>query len=326
MTPMMTMTFNAYLDVGEEKENTKPDTAVSRCARAIGKERLDGIVKLCSKRLMQTDCYVHGDFHVFNVLVEESTEGLSNQRGGNGDVALVDWEMSHCGPMGKDIGWFHAFPMACILAHTINGDKSSSISILKFLDGLWDAYSESIHLDDKDNLSLADVYRQTLGFMGVLAQAYSTMGFHMNYLPIEEHRLEDLAKVKDSLGVVALKCLEMGFGGAEDMALPELRKRFKDTVLLEIDRLAPPEKRCSARKSRRSSLLRETGRRVSDAHSYLSLTSSIATEEFWDDVGDDGDAIARMDDSRRSPFALLVAKRDSIIQLERSILDMDYEQ
>jgi hypothetical protein len=67
--------------------------------------------------------------------------------------------MSHCGPTGKDLGFLHGFPLACALAHAINGDTHSSESVLHFLDDLWMAYSNS----PENDLDLADVYRQVLG-------------------------------------------------------------------------------------------------------------------------------------------------------------------
>lgn len=97
------------------------------------------------------------------------------------------------------------------------------------------------------------------------------MGYHMEFLPLDDADIEGLTRVKESLGVLGLKFLSWGFGRSDsevDLTLPELRKMFNATVTEEIQRLSPIK--AVRGRNRRSSMLRASGRRVSDAHYFLS--------------------------------------------------------
>jgi len=344
LTGIGDMLFAAYLD------DTKDDRVTKR-ARAIGKEGLDQIMDEMKKSILRTDSYVHGDCHAFNMLVEGDGLALDNENGRSSDVAFIDWEFSHCGPIGKDIGFLNGFPIACAFAHALNGDKTSSESILEFVDTVWETYAESILLDGKD-LSLEDVYRQVMGWFAVLIMAYGGIGLHMEYLPIEEDRTEDLARIKESLGFLSLECYEMGFLGLpEDATIEELRKRFRDAVQTELDLLAPTEEPRTISFSdglgerRRSSLLRTTGRRVSDAHSYFGMVSDFDEEEASDlafgsgsfsEMSAPSTSLSRSKQmsamgkqrSERNSLSLIDLKRTSLTGWAKHIVnfDFDYEE
>ena len=258
------------------------DRTVKR-AHEIGKEKLDEYLEIYCKEIFATECYIHGDYHLFNILSESNAKSLENGIQST-DIAIIDWEFATTGPIGRDIGWMLAFPMACALAHTVNGDKASTDQIISFIDSVWETYSSSINLDGKD-LSLAGLYRRVLGYCGVIAAKNAKLGFHMDYLPIDKEASSDLARVKDSLGVVALDAIEIGFLNAmEGASLEELRQRFMNTVQNELDFLSPADESKSFKKS---STLRATGRRVSDAHSYFSIASEAeASEDLLADLPD----------------------------------------
>lgn len=265
---MMQATFAGYLD----ESNENPDRTAQR-AREIGKDGMDEIYEEYCKEISRTDCYVHGDCHMFNMLVADLESRINEDEAAAGDVAFVDWEFAHCGSMGKDVGFAQAFPLACALAHAINGDLSSMKSILEFLNDLWEKYSASINLDGKD-LSLVDVYRNVVANLGSMIGAYSSIGVNMQYAPIEEGNAEALTKVRESLGVLSLEFYEIGFlGRPEGATLEDLRKKFSDAIQKELDHLAPEGMRRPSK--RRSSLLRTSGRRVSDAHSYFGMAADL---------------------------------------------------
>ena len=240
-------------------------------AQAMGKDMLDKIVSTYRKKLKATDCIIHGDCHMFNMLVEAkpSIETLENF-GEKGDIVLIDWEFSRCGPIAIDLGFIHPFPIACVLAHAMNGEMSSSDNIIKFLDTLWDEYSSTVQTERE----LSDIYRTMVSFIGVILIVYYKFGFHLEFLPLDEDNVEGLNKVKESMGVLGMKFLSWGFGcnEEEDMTtLPEMRKKFKDAVAEEVQLLSPIKKMRG--RNRRSSMLRASGRRVSDA--YLVLGGSV---------------------------------------------------
>ena len=193
-----------------------------------------------------------------------SIETLENF-GEKGDIVLIDWEFSRCGPLAIDIGFIHPFPIACLLTHAMNGELSSSENILKFLDTLWDEYSSTVQTDRE----LSDIYRTMLSFTGVILIAYYKLGFHLDYLPLDEGNVEGLDRIKISIGVLGMKFLSWGFGNEEEdtTTLLEMRTRFKDAIAEEILLLSPVKKMRG--RNRRSSMLRASGRRVSDAHLLL---------------------------------------------------------
>lgn len=284
MSGICQLIFAGYLD----ESNENPDRVATK-GRAIGKDGLDEIMDAMAEFLVRTDCYVHGDCHMFNMLVEETLQAAVNEdENAIGDVAIIDWEFAHCGPMGKDLGWVQVFPVACALTHAINGDKSNVESILTFLTTCWETYEASVNLDFKF-LSKEDLFRQVLASLAIMLIAYSGMGIHCEYLPVEEGNNKDLEKIKESLGVLALEFFEIGFRGKyEGASLEELRKNFMDALQAEIALLSPPERERKV-SFRRSSVLRTTRKRVSDAHSYFSMAteSDLAKEIEGDEVSDE---------------------------------------
>ena len=67
--------------------------------------------------------------------------------------------------------------------------------------------------------------------------------------------------------MIGLKCMHWGFGqGCCDASELDLRQMFQDALEEEMKLLAPAK---AIRRGRRSSMLRATGRRVSDAHLYV---------------------------------------------------------
>jgi aminoglycoside phosphotransferase (APT) family kinase protein len=255
--------FSDEINEMEEEDMDRP----TRLARLFGKATLDKISTQYCQDIEETDCIIHGDSHVFNMLVgaKPSIETLEHFSE-SGDVVLIDWEFSHIGPIGKDLGFFHPFPIAACLAHALNGELLSSENILNFLDTVWDEYAASVSTERE----LSDIYKSMLAFCGVITVTYYNFGFHMEYLPIDEGNVEGLNRVKESLGVLGLKFMSWGFGRSEvDVTLPEIRQKFKDAVAEEMQLLFPVKK--AVRRGRRSSMLRASGRRVSDAHLYGSM-------------------------------------------------------
>jgi len=339
LTGMNRMIFAGYLD----ETNKNPDRTALR-AREIGKENLDKIIDVYCQKLMLTDCYCHGDSQAFNILVEEQLKSWVNEDESTiGDVTFIDWEFSHVGPIGRDIGTVYCFPIACLFAHAINVNKFTVKGILEFLDNVWETYAASIDLESKD-LSMEDVYRRVMGFLGIMISWYSAMGAHMNYLPIDEGNTEDTAKVQESLGVLSLEVFEIGFLGAYGgETVEQLRKRFNDALQKEIDHLSPTKPRRQSK--RRSSMLRATGRRVSDAHSYFSIATNVKNRvqnrvqhivqksvknrvRFADNLveycADGNDAEEEVDIGPRTSIAIVDLKRASICEWDEAIFDFDF--
>ena len=351
LTNILDTIFDSYFD--DDESCQKEDIClVTKLGKEIGKDRLKLILRNYRDTLNRTDCYVHGDCHVFNMLVEPtpSMESIiqtfqndtdvenNNANNNTGDFTLIDWELSHVGPIGKDIGFFFPFPLACVFAHAINGDHDgSSKSILKFLDVLWTEYASNILLPPNSPGidSINDIYYQVLGCCGVITLAYCSLGFHMEYLPIEEHRKDDLRKVKDALGIIGLKFLNIGFGTSkedkEKLSLDDLKKKFNDIIQEEIDRIVPDHvPRPDKKPSRRSSVLRQSGRRVSDAHTWQSMAASLASAGDSNDEVDGGSAgvggprtSTSSNATARLSSSSLGSRRASIVQIEKLLIEIE---
>lgn len=165
----------------------------------------------------------------------------------------------------------YSIPVACILAHAISGNHEVSDGIIEWLDLYWQEYSSTmVRLDGKDDEFLCNSYRNALGWLGWKLFAMSIFEWFIPFLPIEP---EDADALKESLGVVGLTLMRLGFGGYEnDLTLDELRSRLNTTIASEVSAIKSARRgRPSLR--RKSSVLRVTNRRVSDAFVGVSRAS-----------------------------------------------------
>ena len=353
---MITAVFDGYLASLDDDADENVVDGATQLARSMGAEKLDEIITAYHNVLDRQDCYVHGDAHVFNIMAEENdtddstakpitTSVLNGSR--TGDFTLIDWEMSHCGPIGKDLGFFLPFPLACVLAHAANGDSAASNRILDCIETLWSDYSAAIEIASSSSsastqinktLNPADIYRQILGFSAVVLLAYSAFGFHIDTLPIEDKDIEgtegsvQFKKVKESLGILGLKFISIGFGrgctssNANDvdtntLSLADLKMQFRDSIHEEMNRLQPtttqPQHRMAATSKRSSLLLRRRAsgvtRRVSDSSIYVALA---ATSE---ELGADGTTTIRRSSS-------IAVKRQSMLAVEKMMIELEEEE
>ena len=77
----------------------------------------------------------------------------------------------------------------------------------------------------------------------------------MKFLPIDEGNVEDLTKVKESIGLVGLKYFEWGVD--ESLSLDELKANYSQAIEEEMTVLLSIKK---ARRNRRASVLPASGR------------------------------------------------------------------
>jgi len=261
---------------------------VSKFVRELGQETCDLIFENCMKSLDARECLIHSDSHVFNILVEKKPNvSALEQFGPEGKYALCDWEMSMAGPLGRDIGLTMCFPIACIIAHAYNGHKEVADSILDVLDLLWSEYALALKAEgQKDEECLRAAYRCCIGWSGYFLYVINyLLGIQVAFLPLEEN-VGDIEKVKESLGYLGLQLMRMGFGEDDDAAsLAVLRTMFRSTVTMEVGHQLASKR---PRYNRRTSILRASGRRVSDAN-LLAFSASckhisqVQLEAFLDE-------------------------------------------
>jgi thiamine kinase-like enzyme len=262
--PVCTTRFGEYVGAREAT-----DKYIAIC-KEFGMEKLALICENMEKSYLTQECLIHSDTHVFNLLVEKkpSIEALQ-QFGDKGNLVICDWEMTYAGPRGRDAGIFQAFPICCALSHAVQGHKAEALHILDSLIVFWDAYAGILKKKGKDEDYVRDTYTNSLGWNAFfLVVVYYMFRYQIENLPLEGVSEEDQEKVFGSIGYIGVKFFAVAFADVgKDLGMEELNVFFKELVTGEIDELAEVGSKRRAR-PRRASVLRASGRRVSDAGIY----------------------------------------------------------
>ncbi len=141
---------------------------VAKLIQELGREHLEVILENCIKDIRTPQGLIHNNLHVFNILVEKKPDcECLEEFAEMGKYILIDWEMAISGPMGRDIGEFFGFPVACILAHGLNGHMVAVKSILKIFNQFWMEYADA--LSERSQLHeecLVGIYRSAIGWAG----------------------------------------------------------------------------------------------------------------------------------------------------------------
>jgi len=266
-TSRLTQSFGDLFDL-EIRQNSR----VSSYARELGKDTCEYLTAQFAENISKRDCLSHNDAHVFNILVEKKPDiSALEQFGPFGKYAICDWEYCFPSSIGRDVGLTYAWPIACIVAHAINGNKDASEGILDILNLLWTEYASALQeFGQKDAERLCTIYRSVIGQLGGhMFFAYFSLGIAMDALPLEGN-LVNIATARESLGNLGLKCMMLGFGKNNvDKSLQSLQSMFNALMKEEINYHLPSR---PSRRNMRSSMLRASGRRVSDASVFSSFT------------------------------------------------------
>lgn len=237
---------------------------------------------------------VHADLHAFNILVESKPDiSALGPFGKDGAFNICDWEMAMVGPLGVDMGRIYSIPVACIIAHTLNGNKHVEKEFLYYMDTMWDVYKKEMRKDrKKDDVFLNQSYRNTLAWLGWKLYGMSQVGWFISFLPI--YKAADVDTLKDCVGVIGLKLMRLGFLEEEpDWTSQELQIRLSSIIHEEVELI---DKRRFARDARapiatkRSSMLRTKNRRVSDGFQKFrqgSISEELRDHLDWLDMADD---------------------------------------
>ena len=232
-------------------------------AKELGQDTCEYISNQSLSDLLKKDCLAHSDTHVFNILVEKKPDiSTLEYFGPDGRYVLCDWELTMSSCVGRDIGLTFTFPVACIIAHAMNGNRVASEHILTCMDLLWTAYSSTlIHAGNKHISDLPFIYRSVMGQLGCfLFTVYYNFGAQVEFLPLEGDQMK---LVRESMGFLGLTFMMIGFDpNNADASLEDLLFLFHNAMEKEINMHIPVQ---SSRPFRRSSLLRESGTRVSDS-------------------------------------------------------------
>ena len=248
-----------------------------KLAKDMGSERYANLVETQRNELLECrEVLCHNDFHQFNMLVEQKPDVENmDQFGKSGDFVLCDWEMSIMGPLGKDVGLFQAWPIACAMAHAAQGHKDVALSLLQCNIDFFDAYAQAmVEQGSKDEAYLEKAFRQSLPSTGLfLFYVLYCLGIFIENLPLQDVNEETIQEVKATIGYIGFQFISLydEKESKSSYSLTELRGWYKDLVESQIDKLtnlasAQEGQRPRPRLSRRrSSVLRSAPHRVSDA-------------------------------------------------------------
>ena len=274
LTPILKDIVNAL----HKSEN---QDRVGARAKEVGENATSDMFDSYVNTLDVTECLIHGDLHTFNILVgaKPSIETLENFDA-SGSVVLCDWEMAHGGTAGHDIGTLRSFPISCAFAHSINGHRHAALDCLSWLNAFWSSYEAAVRKANNSEEQVTRIFRHSLQYSALYLLGHYALNIHIEFLPIDEGNVEDLTKVKESIGLVGLKYFEWGMD--ESLSLDELKANYSQAIEEEMTMLLSIKK---VRRSRRASVLRASGRRVSDANLYFAAPDRVSI------ISADGSAI-----------------------------------
>ena len=206
----------------------------------MGKERCNQIVQNIMANYSGSDetsnCLIHGDYHVLNILVEETAkvvkEGacgieIEEMFGRHGAVVICDWEGAVTGPRGRDIGVFLSFPLACVMVFHVTGQTSKANHISLILDLFWETYAAELRqqqceLERGMDLLLRDVFESAIGWCGwFLFDVFyrhghvKDLGCFIGLLPLDKLPGNEHKTLYESIGAIGLRLMESGFGKKE---------------------------------------------------------------------------------------------------------------
>jgi hypothetical protein len=203
----------------------------------------------------EPDVLLHGDFHVLNILVEDFSENDNGDVvsfGPNGSLHICDWDMSHVGTLGRDIGAltffrvvptvddissfiyhrillfvftfqgpFHPFPIVCAYFLAAQGKTERANACIDSLWAVWENYAEI--MGEKSPLVasfesprdyLLKLYRSCLGWCGVYGLGANViLKVQSDHFPFDRVSDDTGAVVMASYSLTGLKALEWGFLG-----------------------------------------------------------------------------------------------------------------
>lgn len=186
-------------------------------------------------------------------------------------MKICDWEMSSAGPIGQDAGWFQSFPVAGVLYQAVHGRPEVGQKMFGQLEAFWKEYESTLRANGKDDDEyIRQVYLNSFAWNAFfLGNVYYLVGGHVLLFPLDELAGDEQAMFKGSYGYVGLRLLDAAFGKespVKDYSLPQLQAFYKDIVMTEIAELSAARAKNQRKASpRRSSVLRASGRRMSDA-------------------------------------------------------------
>jgi thiamine kinase-like enzyme len=272
----------------ETSKKTDPKNRTEAYCTELGSDGIDKILSANIENFHQRDCLIHSDSHVFNMLVEAkpSIEKLQ-EFGPDGKVVLCDWEMTMAGPIGRDVGLALAGPIGCLVGHALNSGRSEE-SIQNYVDTLLDRYCSNMIEAGKTEEEMAKIVQNVAGWVGWCQYiVFYFLGVQLDAFGVESEELQSY--MRDSMGILGLKLMHFSYGTDQLTVSKDLKEVLKTFTALYSSEVSRAIFHCATRgrkmQPRKSSILRASNRRVSDAAMHLLATDSVARKlSIGDDV------------------------------------------
>ena len=175
--PEFTSKYREYLASDDDSDR------FGAAIRAAGEERLALLFEKNLQSYNSREALVHSDLHCFNILVEKKPDPeVWDSFGCRGNFMLCDWEMAFCGPVGRDLGVFLAFPISCVVSHAANTQISDAYKLLNVAKLFLNTYLDE--LDERYDQTAT--IRAIMGWTGWFLYVYASMDIHLEFLPVEE--------------------------------------------------------------------------------------------------------------------------------------------
>lgn len=222
-----------FLSASHSKGN--PNRVEAR-VQQFGADFVTQLGEVSTKRYFSGQVYVHGDSHAFNTLVE--SRQIDGSFGPTGSITLCDWESSFIGAEGFDLGFQMAFPVACVLWHSIQRRKDKSDHLLSVFNLICHSYVEAAKtMSGKDDAFLRDTMRDAIGWCGLyLLFSLYLMKNCVDQLTYSDDNEGDAqrTKVMEGIGVIGIEMSRLGFLEYDDMSVEELQVATKTIITEEL--------------------------------------------------------------------------------------------
>jgi hypothetical protein len=256
-----------FADMIKNADNKPIDPFVT-FGKELGVEAFNRLIDNLDQDYNKRDVLCHSDSHVFNILVEKKPHPDDNMKqfGENGSFYICDWEMAFAGPIGRDPGIWQFWPIACALCHAVQGHKEEAYGLIHAVEAFWESYAIMLMEEGgKDEEFMARALRSTFAWTAFfLTGVVYMLGIFQDALPIEGVSSHAASQAVGTIGALGLLLLQYGVGDKDpELNYTELMSVYKTLLKTEIENMLEVAKASHKFSRRRSSMLRQAGRRVS---------------------------------------------------------------
>mmetsp|Transcript_5445 Transcript_5445/g.10236 ORF Transcript_5445/g.10236 Transcript_5445/m.10236 type:complete len:349 (+) Transcript_5445:3-1049(+) len=216
-------------------------------AHTLGQEMFDKMMDIMLEGYERPEVLLHGDVTIFNTLVESTIQnGDSMSFGRHACLKLCDWDMSHVGNRGRDIGSLLAAPIAYAYFLAAQGQPEKGLACIDSVFALWKEYykcmtapSQLNNNNPKTDSYMLELYRACIGWCGIyIVCANAIVKAQVEFFPFDKVSEESGMMAMSSYTITGIKAMEWGFLVEErdpHFTLPELKTWFRSAIMEQFD-------------------------------------------------------------------------------------------